>query len=304
MKKLLLALIIAIPATISAQSFVATFPFDSVKNTTGTVDPTPFPVASGVVFDSVRAFNVSANSSASFRFSFSMWPVTTGIGGSTDYAAMTGTVDTSKYYQIGVGPTPGNLLSIDSISFRFQRSGTGVRTYVVRGSEDNYMSNLPAAISPANSKLSVQSGNVFFMNFDSTSGQNGSMIYLFNDTAYAFEDDMSYFRFYAYNAEGNLGTFSIDNLTFYGTVSPGVGIRNNNSTSVLLYPNPTTGLVSLSVKEDRSTINVFDISGKEVMNSIANAGMNRLDLSTLNAGTYIVRIISSEGVSSSRVVKN
>jgi hypothetical protein len=105
MKKLLLSLLIIIPALASAQTspFVVTFSFDSVKNNTGRVDPTPLPVATGLIIDSVRSFGASANPTASGRFSFTAWP-TGAPAGATTYSSLTGTVDTAKYYEFEFTP--------------------------------------------------------------------------------------------------------------------------------------------------------------------------------------------------------
>lgn len=304
MKKALLILLISLPFFVAAQTqtFVATFAFDSVKNTTGRVDPTPHPVVTGLTFDSVTAVgSLSANSSASSRFSFTGWP-NPAPGGNVPYSSFTGTVDTSKYYTIGIIPQTGYMVDIDSISFRFQRSGTGVRTYVVRGSEDNFATNLSAAISPANPKLTVESGNVFFMNYDSTSGQNGSMIYL--DTAYASETDPVYFRFYGYNAEGGAGTFSIDNLTIYGTTSVIIGIRNANSSSITVYPNPAKDILTIAGTADSKDVVIYDIAGNAVLRTRSSAATMRIGVEGLSSGVYFMNIHTADGVTTKRFVKN
>ncbi len=69
--------------------------------------------------------------------------------------APTGTLDTNKYVQVTLTPSTGYTLTINSLTVRVQRSGTGPRDMAVRSSADNYTANLPATINPANADLSI-----------------------------------------------------------------------------------------------------------------------------------------------------
>ena len=99
---------------------------------------------------------------------------------------------------------------------RFQRSGTGIRNYAVRSSVDGYAANLPASINPANANLGVGATNEFRWLSDALStAQNGSLITL--GASFADLTSPVSFRFYGWNAEGSVGTFSIDNVSFTGS---------------------------------------------------------------------------------------
>jgi|GEM_PF-5441740 len=199
-----------------AQSFSGLYAFDSVKTTSGITDPTPLPTATGVTFGSFSAAGTPANPNATARFSFTDW-ATGATNGETVYANLTGAVNTGEYYEVTVAPAAGYTISLSSITFSFGRSGTGVRTYSVRSDADGYAANLPASISPANPNLSVQTGDVFFLNTDiTTTSQNGSTITLSGPTFSSLSGPRT-FRFYGWNAEAPTGTFSIDNVTISGT---------------------------------------------------------------------------------------
>ncbi|WP_346236055.1 DUF5689 domain-containing protein [Niabella insulamsoli] len=192
--------------------FVALYDFADVKNSTGVSDPTPPPSVEGLQFSYFRAVGVSDNSSASGRFSFKSWP-TGAVNGSDDF---TGSIDAGKYYEVVITPAPGTIMDLSSISFTFQRSGTGVRQAVVRSDKDGFASNLPISIDPENDKLSIATPNIFQLTDATTTGQNGCVVIL--SGAYSNMDAAVHFRFYGLNAESAGGSFSIDNVRFEGIV--------------------------------------------------------------------------------------
>jgi PKD repeat protein len=219
MKKITLFVVIALISLCSqAQSFSGLYNFDSVKTTSGTIDPTPLPTATGVTFGAFSATGTPANPNAAFRFSFTDWSLGA-TNGETVYANLTGAINTGEYYEVTIAPAGAYSISLTDITFSFGRSGTGVRTYSVRSDADLYTSNLPASISPANINLSVQTGDVFFLNTDiTTASQSGSTITL-SGASFTNLSGPRTFRFYGWNAEGTGGTFSIDNVTINGSAS-------------------------------------------------------------------------------------
>ncbi|MGC3959852.1 MAG: PEP-CTERM sorting domain-containing protein [Verrucomicrobiota bacterium] len=77
---------------------------------------------------------------------------------------------------------------------------------------------MPASISPANANLGVGANNDFQYLLDANSNaQNGSLVTL--NSSYDLLSAPVTFRFYGWNAEGGGGTFSIDNVTFNGSVT-------------------------------------------------------------------------------------
>lgn len=219
MHKLILPIfLISLIPVANAQPFTSTYTFANVTTTTGLTDPTPPPTASGLTFGSFSAVGTPSNPNANGRFSFISWP--TGATNNDDnYASLTGVINTGEYYQVTLTPSPGYEIDISGITFTVQRSGFGIRTYVVRSSLDNYVSNMPASINPANANLSVQPGDIFFWNFDAQTGaENGSTITP-GPNFMNLQSPVT-FRIYATNSESGTGTFSIDNFTFVGNASP------------------------------------------------------------------------------------
>jgi hypothetical protein len=200
------------------QAFNSTYAFGGVvlgSSGTGTTDPTSVPMATGVTFGSFSAIGTSTNPNASTRFSFTGWPTGATDGNDT----FTGSTDLGKYYTVTLTPQAGFILSLSSISFILQRTGTGIRQYVVRSSADNYATNLPASIVPAATNLSVAAGNIFQVSDAATSSQTGSTITL-GGPGYTNVSGTLTFRFYGFNAEVvSTGTFSIDDVKITGTAT-------------------------------------------------------------------------------------
>jgi PKD repeat protein len=242
MKKITLIAVSAFFAlTASAQTFTATYGFDLVvSGASGTTDPTPAPTATGATFSSFTAVGTPANPNATGRFSFTDWAL--GAVASSDvYTDHTGTINTAEYYEVTVTPTSPYTLSLSDLTFRIQRSGTGIRTYAVRSSVDGFTTNLPALINPTNANLSVQAGDVFYWNTDAltTPGQDGSTITL-GGTSFTNLTSPVTFRFYGWNAEAITGTFSIDNVIINGTATAPAALNANFSADSVCFGNATT----------------------------------------------------------------
>lgn len=195
--------------------FSGTYNFGSVTTSSGLTDPTPVPTASGVTFSSFTAVGqTAANSNAASRFSFIGQP--TGATNGSD--VFTGSISTSQYYQVSVTVATNYTVTLSSITFTIQRSGTGIRQYSVRSSGDSYANNLLASVS--NAALSVVATNVFQITDATTTATDGSSITL---SGSSFTDLTAgttiTFRFYGWNAEAATGTFSIDNVVISGTAA-------------------------------------------------------------------------------------
>ena len=98
------------------------------------------------------------------------------------------------------------------------------------------------------------------------------------------------------------GTTYGEEKTF--TTEP-VGIENHEMNNVVVYPNPTSGVVQIKNEEWRmESVEVYDAYGKLLNTMIVNDHTVTLDLSGYATGTYFVRVTTERGVVTKRVVKN
>jgi hypothetical protein len=70
------------------------------------------------------------------------------------------------------------------------------------------------------------------------------------------------------------------------------------SSDLLLYPNPTNGVLNIELQSDFDQIDVYDVLGTLVM-SFGNE--KQIDLSNLKTGLYLIRFASENGVEQRRV---
>ena len=102
-----------------------------------------------------------------------------------------------------------------------------------------------------------------------------------------------------------LRSFSIDGNSSTETL-PATSIneiKTVQSDGIKLYPNPTTGIANIAIPNNMEvkTISIFDISGRMLKNDI-NFMSNILDLSNLNNGTYFLKIQTSLGQTTHKVI--
>ncbi|MDB4655786.1 T9SS type A sorting domain-containing protein [Flavobacteriales bacterium] len=68
------------------------------------------------------------------------------------------------------------------------------------------------------------------------------------------------------------------------------GIADGERNSINLFPNPTAEVLNF-VSKEVATVEVLDAMGRIILNSNAFEGKNRLDVSELPAGSYILRTV-------------
>ena len=82
-------------------------------------------------------------------------------------------------------------------------------------------------------------------------------------------------------------------------------VSENYLQNISLVPNPTTGSITIiSPKATVKKVEVYDIRGRKLMAVDNNSNQSTIDLSTLQAATYFVKIITAEGMVTKRVIKN
>jgi len=86
------------------------------------------------------------------------------------------------------------------------------------------------------------------------------------------------------------------------------GIKDTtNNLSVTVFPNPTSGKLSIAIDNQASNsvamVNVFDLSGKTVLQQQMTTATMDIDLSTQPDGVYEVRLISGKNSKTWKVLK-
>ena len=82
-----------------------------------------------------------------------------------------------------------------------------------------------------------------------------------------------------------------------------LGGINSHNISASIYPNPTTGNVTVESNAIGADITVFDMFGKQMMTSKVANGRTELNISGFAPGIYMVRIANATGTTTVKVVK-
>lgn len=92
--------------------------------------------------------------------------------------------------------------------------------------------------------------------------------------------------------------FWFDNIVFDGVA----GINDRGSNQFSIYPNPASnGFVNISSKVGGAkNISVFDVLGKQVIKTTMNG--DRLDISALNSGIYVLKIEQGKAATTKKLV--
>lgn len=284
MKKIFTILgIVIISAITNAQTaFTATYDFNEA--------PSPDNgdlVGTGLTIAPFTATGLSSTTTAN-RFAWS--GTTTGT-----------TPDLGKYFQVTLTPTSGTTLSVSSITFKSQRSGTGPRNYVVRSSVDSYAANLPASITPVNAELTVQGTNEFFFVNDGTAGQAGSKVTpsTINNVTGAVT-----FRFYFYTAEAAGGTFSVDDVIISGaTNSATLAVTDLSKVKGSFVKNTFVKNEGITFGAQAKDVKVYNMFGQIVKTASVKEN-ETLNISELAKGNYIVTGMVDNQPVSQKILKD
>lgn len=92
------------------------------------------------------------------------------------------------------------------------------------------------------------------------------------------------------------GFFCIDDVEY---VEPTVGIAKLLASQFSVYPNPANAFITVNSALNIITLAVMDLSGKTVLGST----QNKLDISNLNTGIYILKITTDKGIYNHKFVK-
>jgi len=87
------------------------------------------------------------------------------------------------------------------------------------------------------------------------------------------------------------------------TVKIALGVNDLDLASLKYYPNPVDSELTVSYKEAIKLIEVYDILGKQIKTQKFDANDVRLDVSTLSAGTYMVKVHTNAGSQFIKIIK-
>jgi hypothetical protein len=90
---------------------------------------------------------------------------------------------------------------------------------------------------------------------------------------------------------------------FAGDCSPVLGVEDNISEQIAVFPNPTRGFLNIKsgLSNEILGISLFDLSGKKIGLNLQNEG---IDISNLENGMYFLIIETTSGSKIEKIIKN
>lgn len=134
---------------------------------------------------------------------------------------------------------------------------------------------------------------------------------LFKNT-YVYEDSLSFvidnggdtlylLHFNKYGGSANVRM----NFQFQKQAKPSGpvdGVASISLSNVRTYPNPVTSTLFVQT-EQNAQVEVLDMNGRVLLNSVISPANNKIDMSALNNGLYILRVIQQNEVFTSKIIK-
>jgi len=100
-----------------------------------------------------------------------------------------------------------------------------------------------------------------------------------------------------------IGSNGCASLPMAVTVKIALGVNDLDLASLKYYPNPVDSELTVSYKEVIKLVEVYDILGKQIKTQKFDANDVRLDVSTLSAGTYMVKVHTNAGSQFIKIIK-
>ena len=214
----------------------------------------------------------------------------------------------SAYFEFTVVPSSGNAISLSGISFASRGTSTGPLAYAIRSSLDGFSTNL------ATGTLS-----------------NASVWNLYNTAALTVNVNVGIsvtFRIYGYNGTGtassNVANWRLDDIVFTGS-SNGFNaaqcyslIANTGATafrqstknsvqhSISIFPNPAHDYLQLSIADEilkNASLLIYDAKGIVVKRLIINTAAKNIDISALQRGVYLLKLINGDEMLFEKFIK-
>ena len=203
-------------------------------------------------------------------------------------------------------PSPG-VAAIAGIGYNSENQGIfGTGRLSVNGSVAYYHVDLQGAT--ANTATWIRLGFVY----DKTNGQinwitpNGT--YNMNsNTSVTYHPNLNPVEANA-TAQVNpqnfgINDFEFDNIHIEYSNSSVLNLEETpiKATGVMVYPNPTTDVVKITAKSKVDAVEVFDLSGKKIAAEVKN---NEVDVRSYAPGTYLINVITKDGKTMTKFIKN
>jgi len=103
-----------------------------------------------------------------------------------------------------------------------------------------------------------------------------------------------------YDWDNDINTWVLQNRCYYNINNTILTIAENNTDTILIYPNPVRNTLNLNGLPDNAKVSIYNTEGKLLLEGIERS----FSVGQLTKGTYVVRILSTNNISSYKFIKN
>ena len=101
-----------------------------------------------------------------------------------------------------------------------------------------------------------------------------------------------------------LSASSDDNkIAWYENLGNTTNVNEQEKNTFKVYPNPTTGIINMYLPERQSNIAIYDITGKLLITENMTGKENKLNISLISKGIYIIQVQTNKGVFTKKIIK-
>ncbi len=118
-----------------------------------------------------------------------------------------------------------------------------------------------------------------------------------------FNLSQAYFAAIGTTVDGCVFTYAPFEDKLYRLCDGPLEVQDNSKEEMLLYPNPTNGLLTLQTVT-KGTIKILNAQGQVLLQDMTNNIRTEIDLSSYTAGMYFLLFESLEGTDTFKIVKN
>ena len=175
------------------------------------------------------------------------------------------------------------------------------------------VNNVPSNLHPSYTYTVGGNGQIDFTNTSTAGDTNNYYYWSITNLQYGFNNGSGSIspsftepinQYYVVTLEmiSNNHCFS---STYTDTIYNGVnttGIKSSSNNNVNIYPNPNNGnFIIETPSTDNQTLQIFDVTGKMVLNQNINGKIN-IDASNLDNGVYFVQVKTKENISTQKII--
>ncbi|QYJ67271.1 DUF7619 domain-containing protein [Flavobacterium litorale] len=205
----------------------------------------------------------------------------------------------------------GNSLTPDEIgnflhyTINFENIGTGAATFVVVTDEIDVAQYDVSSLQVLHSSHAVEAtleGNTITFKFDDINlapeGQGNVTFKIKSLESIAVGD-------FVMNDASIVFDFNeaIETNEAVTTFEAAASLQDFASTTVNVYPNPATDVVTINAKSNITSVQLYDVNGRLLQSNSANDVTATLNIANQPTGLYFVKIVTQNGVQSVKITK-